>query len=535
MMKSTSCAPIVGIVVVLGLAVLMMVRSFSLDARGASGPLMVSGIFPFTEEFYPSPDSGLFEVTKSIEVISNPADLENIPGLRLQDERQGIETAPWEEVVLVAEDRHPVTSSVIRALAEIITVQQPSAIFPIEPKRYPVVILQPVDGDPLPIGCQRVIRVATTGSAPENRDDLIDVVVSIAHQDLLPSVDVGSIWNMWPARSIAEQAVEISYKQKPLRRVAWADRFVSLGRDIAEQSLATFTDAGVVSLDTDGLELTDFHGPWDSQIPQQSSHTVVRWFGSIQSPLIRGWAGSLIGQRARYRGMERDSMELFAEHLARGQWEPRHAQAANQALLQGEWRNERFGSLQRLWMQGGDFGWDVLGVEPHPNPSDLFQGWLNAAQSGDRVARVQLRRHLTTPFFTDEQRSAAQARLRINPDAKELAMLGELPDATESERSAKHLAQWVFGFEKGFFEEERNLPRLSPAESTPWDGRSKLIEGPAQMVFFVQQLSGNIEIRWRSPESQPQVWLGEISTTSDSNAPLVVTEGEGSNFSLILK
>ena len=163
MMKSTSWAPIVAIAVVLGLAGIMMVRSFALDARGASGPLMVSGIFPFTEEFYPSPDNGLFEVEKDVAIVTNPSAMNNIPGLRLGDQRQGIEAAPWEEVVLVAGDRHPVTSSVIRGLAEIITAQQPSAVFPVQPKRYPVVILQPVDGDPLPIGCQRLIRVATVG------------------------------------------------------------------------------------------------------------------------------------------------------------------------------------------------------------------------------------------------------------------------------------------------------------------------------------------------------------------------------------
>ena len=51
MMKSTSWAPIVAIAVVLGLAGIMMVRSFALDARGASGPLMVSGIFRLLRNF----------------------------------------------------------------------------------------------------------------------------------------------------------------------------------------------------------------------------------------------------------------------------------------------------------------------------------------------------------------------------------------------------------------------------------------------------------------------------------------------------
>ena len=71
-------------------------------------------------------------------------------------------------------------------------------------------------------------------------------------------------------------------------------------------------------------------------------------------------------ERATYRGVERDSMELFTEHLERGQWEARHSEPSNSALARGEWRNARNLSLQRMWMESGDFGWDVLAVEAAP-------------------------------------------------------------------------------------------------------------------------------------------------------------------------
>ena len=530
-MKSTSWAPVVAIVVVLALAGLMMIRSLSLDAQGASGPLMVSGIFPFTEEFYPSSSGRGFYGGKTIKIIVDDTELANIPGLRINDTRQGIEAAPWEEIVLVAEDRHPVTSSVIRGLAEIITAQHRSKVLPLEPARYPVVILQPVDGDPLPIGCQRVIRVATVGAAPEQRDEAIDVSVSLAHQDLLPALNTAAVWDMWPASSIAEQAIRVSYKQKPLQRVAWADRFVALGRDIAEEALLQFTDAGVVSLDTDALNLSDFHGPWASQIPQQSSHTVVRWFGSIQTPLIRGWAGKLIGQRAQYRGQERDSLELFAEHLGRGEWEARHVEASDKNLQAGEWRNVRVGSLQRLWMEGDDFGWDVLGVEPNAKVGELIRDWLSKAAAGDRVARIQLRRHLAAQFLSDEQRAKAQAILRDQPDAKELAMLGELADATAEELAAKATAQWVFGYSKANVHADLSAPTLGRG-AFAWDGRPLLLKAYNNKVVFVQQAAGFVEARWREPGTAAQVWIGAIDDMANAPAPVLVKTSDKGGFAI---
>ncbi|TVR39997.1 MAG: hypothetical protein EA402_14135 [Planctomycetota bacterium] len=509
-MKPTSPLPLIAALLVLLLAGLLIMRSFSLDAQGAGGPLLVSGIFPFTEDYLPSPISGFSEFL-SVHDSGQPDLALALPGLRLHDPRQGLEEAPWEEIVIAAEDRHPATAAVIRGLAEILTGQHASPLRPWTGNRYPVVIIQAVEGEALPIGCHRLFRVAAEGEMHRDRSAPMAATVHIAMQDVRGVHQLADAWDLWPARAVREWGLTIEYQQSNDEGdLGWGQRYALLGRRIAGEALSRLVDGGVLGLDADALSLEEIHGPWEGQIPQQPDHDVIRWYASSQAPLIRGWQGVLLGNSVMYRGVVSDTVGVFAAHLLRGDWQALHDKASDSHLERGEWRNSRSGRLQRLWIEAGNHGWDVLTVEPAADSGALFREWLSAAAQGSRSARIQLRRHLLARGIDAELRQSAAELLRQESDIRELALLAERDDATDLELSAREWAHWILGRQSA-------VPSLPLPERTIQDGDGRLnIGGFGESDFgsgawLMQQVGDMRELRWRSTQGQPQVWIGRTA------------------------
>lgn len=515
MNKKTSYLPIIAALCVLSAAGLLIYRSFSLDAKGAGGPMMASGIFPFTEDYLANPDPALLD---SELVISEPLtqDLARFPGLDLSQKPLGIENAPWEEVVIAAEDRHPATAAVIRGLAEIISAQHQSAITVDKGDRYPVVIMLEVDGEPIPIGTHRLLRVASTGSVPKDRDGEMAFRVTVAMQDAVPDFPVSQPWQLWPASAIAESAITVELTQRPLGNVAWGPRFAHAGRSIAEGALKHLLNHGPMLSDPESLPLEAVHGPWRDEIPQQPQHDVVRWFASIQAPLIRAWSGSIVGSQLFYRGQERDAVEVFADHLSRGQWEVLAEEEPDNQIEQAQWRNQRDGSLQRLWINRQGAGWDVLAVEAHSDSGALFRQWLEQAVDGDYAARAQLRRHLFTDGIDKALRQQARDLLRQNPDARELAMLSEMADASELEILHGAWSRWVMGYAN----EQPAEPIPAVDHQALWDGRLVLMpyqdggvlaQRDSRGLYLLYRQAPSATRFLRADPNQPLQTLGELS------------------------
>lgn len=502
--RKTSVLPLIAAAIVLSLGGLVIMRSFSLDAKGSGGPLLLSGIFPHTEDYLPSPDAQLMRWDQT----TRPAqadDLQVIPGARLRDARPGLENAPWEEVVLVAEDTHPATAATIRALAEIITGQHESSVRPWQTTRYPVVILNPLDGEALPIGCHRMLRIASSGSTADDRSDRMQVQVVVAMQDLQPLAGLEAAWKLWPASSVADRAVVIEHSNHAEPSVGWGQRYAFTGRAIAEAALSELSDGDILAPDVDGLSLTDIHGAWDDEIPQQPNHDVIRWYASVQAPLIRGWVGTIFGDTVLYRGRQSDAMGVFASHLARGEWQSMHEAPSDRNLQEGRWRNQRSGSLPRLWAQRGRHGWDVHALQAHDNAGALHRQWLQQAQAGDHAARVQLRRHLLTPGLDEESRAAARAFLRENtPDLLEIAMLAETEDAQADEQFVRDWARYISGrSQQGPEGDASSMAWMINAEGGPWDGRPVLAYAAGTPILL--RMAGDQPwITWRDEQGAVQ-------------------------------
>ncbi|TVR11958.1 MAG: hypothetical protein EA401_10060 [Planctomycetota bacterium] len=502
--KKTSVLPLIAAAMVLFLGALVMLRSFSLDAKGSGGPLLLSGIFPHTEDYLPNPDPQLMRLQQYVRPAQRE-DLRSIPGVRLGDRRPGLENAPWEEVVLVAEDTHPATAATIRALAEIITGQHESFVRPWQAPRYPVVILNPLDGEVLPIGCHRMLRIASSGATPDGREDAMQVEVVVAMQELTPPTSPESAWNLWPASSVAERAVIIHHEHTAETSVAWGQRYAFTGRAIAEAALQALSDGGMMAPDVDGLSLLDMHGTWDDEIPQQPDHDVIRWYASVQAPLIRGWVGTIFGDTVIYRGRQSDAMGVFASHLARGEWQSLHEAPSDRDLKEGRWRNQRAGSLPRLWAQRGSHGWDVHALQAREDAGSVHREWLQQAHNGDTVARVQLRRHLLTPAISPEAQAAAREFLRSNdPDLIEQAMLAETEDAQDHERLLRDWARYSTGRSEHSPEEDvRSIALVLGEDPLPWDGRPQLLYADG-IVVVAQMAYGQPWLTWRDAQGAVQ-------------------------------
>ena len=156
------------------------------------------------------------------------------------------------------------------------------------------------------------------------------------------------------------------------------------------------------------------------------------------------------------------------------------------------------------------------------------------SHGGGQGFPAQLRRHLTAGFLSDEQRQAAQVALRQDPDAKELAMLGELASASAVEKAATNNAQWVFAYADAAYDPSHEFLTLSDT-ALAWDGRPIMVSLGQSNVLFAQQQGGFVELRWRSEGEDAQVWIGKVADMTASSAPVMVTGDADNGFELSLK
>jgi hypothetical protein len=398
--------------------------------------------------------------------------------------------------VLVAEDRHPLTSSVIRSFGELLTRQIPSTVVDWPNKRYPMISLLPLDEVQLPLGMHRVIRIATIGDQPASVDQPYQATVVISSSGSAPR-QLGDLADWMPSPGVDERVLAIDHSISGAVSVNWPIRWATTGRSIADLALGTLSGDGPLPLDVDGLTLADMHGEWPSQVPQQPEHQVLRWYSAFQAPLVRGWWGGLIGQNILLKAKDRSTWTVLDEHLSRGGWSRAEDAVSTESTA---WTRSGGDALQRFIAEPGDFGWDVGTIQVFDGAVLRHRQWLAQAKAGDPTARVQLRRHLLSPALPAQQQNEAIAILRDGTDAREAALIGLHPAATPAEQTVSAWLAWLR--ERGPRPEDTSvIPELALGA---WDGRARLGWLGGRLLVLQSDADQRVEIWSRSPEGRLQ-------------------------------
>lgn len=228
---------------------------------------------------------------------------------------------------------------------------------------------------------------------------------------------------------------------------------------------------------------------WSTHLPLPPNLEVLRWQGCFEDDLVRGWVGR-INTKITYDRMSRpiSADQPLLKLLSKRQADDGSARE----LGDGLWREEAspiagstlFGRSRQdidefIMVIPDDQGWGCVLWQEQPKANSIHDSWLDAAAQGDhiRIARQKLRRHLLTPRIPEDQQQAAIALLRQDPDAAEVAMLGQTLDARVGEQQFAATARWVLGRGErpAAIEGARTWANLGLGEPVVFDGRPILV------------------------------------------------------------
>ncbi|MCX8039096.1 MAG: hypothetical protein N3B15_00745 [Planctomycetota bacterium] len=307
----------------------------------------------------------------------------------------GRDDGQWRVVLLLGEDREPLTRAVMLALGEALFQAGVVAVLdPLLPASEPA--------PPLALPADRVVRIATLAArGTEDRRAAWSASVRLAlSEPRLP--DDHPLAAQQPAPLASPLLVRVQHEGGPAAGSdpPWPERWAAAGRAIAAAFLAATTPPG-------GPRVPELHPgvAWETPLPLPPLTPEVRWHGAFQHALIRGWVGRIAGRRVLTReGREESADAPFIRLLARGAW---------QALpAEGAWRLwERLHDGQRQWCalrDDGD-GWTVTVWHLHPDPQRRLEQWLAEAQAGDRAASARLERLRSVPGLPEDLRARLAA------------------------------------------------------------------------------------------------------------------------------
>lgn len=440
-MKRTSWTPILAMVALSALCALIVVGGDDGD-RGREGPQIEAGIVPPDKR--PFPDPGPAALGLAVRIDPTNALAVHLPGARQFDQRSGLEEAPWQAVAVVAEDGRPLTRSVSRALAELLTRQVPVGFLP-DSERYPLVMLLPEGEEAMPMPVDRILRVATAGEMPAHWDEAFSAAVTIVQGPARPGDDHAGLL---PAPAVADRVVVVAVDGDggDGRVGDWPTWHATVARAVAELGLAELlADSAVVSRHR--LDPTAERGAWPSGLPPRPEHRLLRWHAAYQAPLARGWTGLITGTEATKRsGRTIDTGNEIGALLEKGGWAP---VPGDEAGVQTWQRSPEDGRLDQVRLYPVAGGWQVWATANTQQPRRLVATWLDAADRGDRSARALIRRHLAAPGLGDDLARIARRVLARDCDPFDLAILAQMAPTDSSTAAAGRWLRWVAGREDG--------------------------------------------------------------------------------------
>jgi hypothetical protein len=283
----------------------------------------------------------------------------------------------------------------------------------------------------------------------------------------------------------------------------------------------------------------DVLATWTSHLPIAPSMEVLRWRGCFADDLVRGWVGRIGGTVAIDRGgVEIPADKPVLDWLGKYEEKPGKEDPARwhrEPPVDGEpriWRHEK-DHAEELFMLARDArGFDCVLWQEQTQAASVHARWLDAADDPAlaRPARRLLRRHLLSPRIPDDQRADAAAILRRDPDAAEVAMLAELPDASAGEKAFAQAARYAYGREEAPpAVEEPRWTRLAKGAEVHFDGRPTLVQAGEVYALVLPRPDGGGELVARSPAGEARTALaadGTVSLALPGGGTLAVAAGD---------
>ena len=257
---------------------------------------------------------------------------------------------------------------------------------------------------------------------------------------------------------------------------------------------------------------------------------VLRWRGCFADDLVRGWVGRIGGTVALDRtgnpiSADKPVLDLLSKYNAdekhedKDRWREDPSPSADQRV----WRREKDGAEECFLLAKDDRGFDCVLWQEQTRGASVQSRWLEAAEDPALAvaARRLLRRHVLSPRIPDDQRAEAATVLRQNPDAAEVAMLAELPDASDGEKNFALAARYAYGREASAPTiDDPKWARLTRGSAVTLDGRPTLLQAGDTYILVLYRPDGGGEVVARSAKAHVRVPIG-----IDGSATVTLADG----------
>jgi len=479
------------------LAVSFMLISRGPDERGQGGPQLEAGIFPEQGRTVTAPPAEVLAATSEILPAASSA-----TG-HLADRRSPLVRLPWNAIALVADDRDPLTKAAIFALGEFLSGQVPHPLVG-ESTEEDSVCIVPLDGRALPLQVHRLLRIRTRdrvgGERPGGR---LEARLEVEVLDARQQSATGATGRL-AAGGVREIAFTVRHRSGPVEATVagdWASWYAGVGRHLAGAILAeAIPGEGPTPLPADGLGYAGRYAGWKGIVPLQYTHEVVRWEGAFQEPLIRGWAGRIMGTEVVYRQRTISTLVHFRNFLESHGWKNLDWKPEGRS----HWTRGKSDDIDHLLAVRTRSGWALAAWLDNPDGERLRRRWITTLRDGgvDPAAAAWLRRYVAAGVFSD----AEVEILAASDDPRDRVALAAAGGGSADDAL---LASWV-GYCEGLGERPDADPQAALRPGDTWDRRPSLaVAGDA--CFLLVSDGRLAEATWREDgvTRRVQWFLGE--------------------------
>ncbi len=383
-----SLLPIFGVCAVLAVA-LFAIRGQA--NPGIHGPDIFPGIFRL-------PKKDKFPIVSASLKIDNMVEAEGAIPFSSPES--------WRIILISARDREPMTRAVVLSLAEILT------------RHGSVAIVDPVETDAFPMGCDRVINVATlsaTNPTTLGADGAASIVVE-TKLSRLPLKHPASMLHRDPNGPV-QQSMTITHRSRADGTIdGWPQWWAGCGRKIADTILQHLSPQGLPPVsDAETRKWLDSLLPrsdWGTPLTLPPTTTHLQWDYAFQEDLVRGWVGHITGMTVSTKsGGTEPALVQLENRMASGSWEKAIATGVHLYSREMQGHTDWF-SFSEL---PNNAGWQVTWWQERPKMLDLFEEWGTAAEKGDIVAKRFLYAYRLCPQMPEELRIQAAVAPALAP------------------------------------------------------------------------------------------------------------------------
>jgi hypothetical protein len=371
---------------VIGVCIVLVVALFALRGNampGIHGPDIFPGIFRL-------PKKDKFPIISAPLIIDNVVDAEGAIPTPVPES--------WRVVLISARDREPMTRAVVLSLAEKLT------------RHGSVALVDPIETDAFPMGCDRVIGVSTlTATIPEKLgvEGAVTLVVD-TRLARLPEDHPAAALHKNPEGPL-RHVMKITHRSRADGAIdGWPQWWSGCGRAIAETILAQLAPQGLPPV-SDAIT----HRWLDSLLPRSDWGTPLslppttenlHWDYAFQDDLVRGWVGHITGMVVTpKRGTAEPAVAQLERRMVSGSWQPGVAEGVQLYSRQVKEQTEWF-AFAPLPL---DAGWHVTWWQERPRMHSVFEDWGTAAAAGDQQAQRLLYAYRLCPQMPPELREQA--------------------------------------------------------------------------------------------------------------------------------